>query len=243
MKLDIIYSYYNQFNLLATYLNHWNNNISEETRKNINFIIVDDNSTYKASDIIKENNINCNLQCFYIKEDKGFNLSGARNLGVEKSKTENILIVDFDLVIYEDLIKEILNWELSEDICYRFKQTTVKGFDFKRNRYKFKVLNSTMYLKKSLYIKAGGTDEDFAGNYGYEDVYLRTYLKQVLNVKFKLINKNKLYQLPEGKSKQVDRNNGPLKNKKILDKKIKTLSRPTDNIRFKYQLEYEKFIS
>tara|TARA_R110000751_G_scaffold256177_1_gene355664 strand:- start:78 stop:806 length:729 start_codon:yes stop_codon:yes gene_type:complete len=242
MKIDIIYSYYNQPELLDTYLKHWNSNISHEIRKNINFIIVDDNSTYKASDVLKDNTNNCNLQCFYINEDRGFNLAGSRNLGAEKSKTENILILDFDLVIYEDLIKEILSWELHEDMCYRFKQTTVKGFDFERNIFKYKTLNSPMYLKRSLYIKAGGTDEDFAGNYGYEDVYLRGYLKQALNIKFKYINKNKIYQIPTGKSKNVDRNNGPAINKEILTEKIKTYPKPNNNIRFKYELEYENFI-
>lgn len=241
MKLDVIYSYYNQADLLEKYLNHWNNNINNNN--NINFIIVDDHSKHKASDIINCNKkINYNLQCYYIKDNKGFNLAGARNLGVEKSKTNNVLILDFDIIIYQDLIEEILNWELNENICYRFKQKTVKGFDFENNKFMYKVHHSMMYLKKSLYSKAGGTDEDFVGNYGYEDVYLRHYLKYKLKTKFKYINKNKIYQISTGKSKNVNRDHGSEINKKLFDNKITTYPKPNNNIRFKYELEYENLL-
>jgi len=240
--LDVIYTYFNQSNLLETYISHWNNNLSKEIRQKINFIIVDDYSTKKAIDVIRNENINFNLQCYYITENKGYNTGGARNLGVCKSKNSNILILDFDMVVYESLLQELLKWEINEQICYRFQQCTIRGFNFEKNKLDYKVLNSAMYLKKSIYVKAGGYDEDFSGNYGYEDVYFRDCLKDIYNIKFKYINKNKIWLEPTGGCRDANRIEQQKINKKLFLQKKKKYKKPNNILRFKYDIEFSNSI-
>ena len=85
MKIDIIYTYYNNHHhentkLLNMYLDHWSNNFNN-TKHNINFVIIDDHSPKKPIDIVSNTDINCNLQLYHVKDDILWNEMGDRNLG------------------------------------------------------------------------------------------------------------------------------------------------------------------
>ena len=254
MKLDIIYTYYNGQDILEDYLYNWSNNF-KDTKHDINFIIVDDHSEKKAIDIVSKFDVQCNLQVYYVEDDIIWNESGARNLGVSKSTSDIMLVIDWDGVVYEDLIKEIFTWEFNNEVYYSLKCLGVAGFnpwyfiprfDVRRNKIIYKSHHSTFCLTKTLWDEAGGFDEDFAGNYGWADILFDKNL-QYLGKKKKCINTNFLLLNETGSSVNVNRNtkiNTKLLHKKMPDpKKNKPGVLPTNPLRFNYTKQYINMIS
>jgi len=254
MKLDIIYTYYNGNDLLDDYLYHWNNNFNNTTH-DINFVIVDDHSTKKAIDVVNRTNINCNLQIYYIEDNIIWNEEGAKNLGVKQTNADIVLLLDWDCVIYEKLVQEILSWDFSDKLYYQFyiiqdshaskQSNTPIKYDFIKDKIKFHRHYAAVCMSRGLFNKCGGYDEDFCGNYGYSDMIFSDNLRNY-DVKRNIINKNLLYLASRGRTKNVNRliksevkqsHNWRLY--QALKSKAYTPSNP---IRFKYIKQYENYI-
>jgi len=258
MKLDIIYTYYNGYgsgntgNLLEKYLYHWSNNFSD-TKHDINFVIVDDHSTKKAIDIVSNFDVRCNLQVYYVEDNIIWNESGARNLGVKESSSDLMLLMDWDCIVYEDLIKEILSTKFNDNTFYQFFTHQEPRFNFKRNTIRYYRHESVLCLTRKLWEISGGFDEDFAGRYGYVDTAFTTNLINT-GIKRKVLNKVFLLQnSAEGRS--VDENgvrverwpdNCPKKEKSynygLWQQKRQAPYIPKNSIRFKYIKQYENLL-
>lgn len=131
----------------------------------IEFVIVDDSSpiNYEIP------NYNLNLTWLRITDNIIWNQSGARNLGVVYAKSDKIFLTDLDFILPEItmayLVEKSLNWKHAYKI-YRIKDS----------RLSHPPLN-IFFLSRSRFFLVHGYDEEFSGNYGYEDVQFYKLLK------------------------------------------------------------------
>ncbi len=266
MKIDIIYTYFNGSSLLKDYIYHWSNNFNN-IKHNINFTIVDDHSSDRAIDTIQHLDVNCNLQVYYIDEDIIWNEEGARNLGVKTTSNDILLILDWDCIVYEKLIEEILTWDFNNNF-YQFSTITdgitLPGkitFNFlqskknrdNRNMIMFEKSAGAIALNRDLFTLCGGYDEDFRGNYGFSDTLFVKNLSHH-GARLNRINNNLLFTTTAGESNTsrfTDDKNIPLsgklamkysKNYELFEKKKHKQYKPINPIRFKYTKQYQHHI-
>jgi len=83
---------YNRENLLFNTLN----SVLNQTYKNLQIIIVDDNSTDGTKSLIENKLINLNCRIEYLRHDKNLGLAAARNTAIRNAKGEYFTFVDDD---------------------------------------------------------------------------------------------------------------------------------------------------
>lgn len=133
--------------------------------KRIQFIIVDDCSPIKVE--IPEH-IHINYQLLRITTDIRWNQGGARNLGVVKAISPKIILTDSDHYFPPKLLSQILDSKIPQNKLYKFKRTDING-----NKQQSPC--NIFYTSKSVFFSVLGYDEEFCGNYGYEDVMFRHF--------------------------------------------------------------------
>jgi len=147
------------------------NSYAKEVMVPIQFVIVDDASPLP---IIIPEEIRLNLSVYRIATDISWNQSGARNLGVVYAKSPKILISDADHYFPEKLLRNILKSSIPRKTLYKFKRVDHQGCSIG------KAMN-IFYTSKSIFFQTLGYDEEFCGNYGYEDVYFFDFQKVIGN--------------------------------------------------------------
>ena len=141
--------------------------------------IIDDGST---QDPIENylNDIPKRIDLFKINEDIAWNIPGVRNLSATVATTPWILILDMDQIIPLSELLKILNIPLTDpNHFYSFNR---------RLENKTKFTAGTMLVSRELWWRAGGYDEDFVSNYGYNDPFFRLRLSAVGGVEKRLKN-------------------------------------------------------
>ncbi|ANW96824.1 hypothetical protein AXE80_11270 [Wenyingzhuangia fucanilytica] len=141
----------------------------------IHFIFIDDCSPIPLE--IKNKNINYTL--VRITDDIMWNQGGARNLGVTLASSPKLILTDLDITFSENILKDLINKRIPNEL-YTFKRV------FKGD--KIKPHPNTFFCSKHTYYKSLGVDEEFCGNYGYEDIYF-TELQKFLKTKTKVYKK------------------------------------------------------
>lgn len=164
--------FFNQENakVLIDLLNHYAN-YDQKILSQMEFVIVDDCSPVE---IIIPENININYQLLRITDDIKWNQGGARNLGVTYAKSNKIILTDCDHIFPEDLFAEILKSNPPRRTLFKFKRVNAEGAK----------LNSPcniFYTSKSVVQAVLAYDEEFCGNYGYEDVMFRAFQSRIKN--------------------------------------------------------------
>jgi hypothetical protein len=139
--------------LIATYSKY-----SAAVLAKIQFIFVDDCSPVP----IKVPPSNLNIVLARITNDIKWNQPGARNLGVQLSKTAKIVLTDLDHLFTEALFKKMI---MSREPKHLNK------FKRKNNGIAVKAHPNTFFCSKSVFYKSLGYDEAFSGNYGYDDIF------------------------------------------------------------------------
>ncbi len=164
--------YFNQLNaqtLIELLLRY--NSYDREIMAHIQFVIIDDGSPLPI-DIPHE--LKLNISLYRIITDIRWNQCGARNLGVVYAKSPKILLSDADHHFPEKLLRDILNSRIPKGTIYRFKRINQHGVAMR------KAMN-IFYTSKSVFFQSLGYDEEFSGNYGYEDVYFHDLQRRVGN--------------------------------------------------------------
>lgn len=156
----IIPVYMNNGEQLAHMLYHYNS-FPVELKESINIVLIDDCSPVS---IEIPDDINLNIQIYSILDDIPWNIPGARNLGVLVAETENIILLDVDHHLSIDATDAMLKANLREKEIWKFKRFK-KGENINPHPV-------TYFMKKRLYLKLSGCDEDMSGNYG-SDSHLR----------------------------------------------------------------------
>ena len=112
--LTIITTYYNEKIFLEEFVRDFKQHKS--IYPDLKLIIVDDGSqTNPAKDIVVQEP---DIQLFTVLEDLGFNSHGARNLGVEVTKTEWNLLIDVDYDLSSINFSTIFNTQFDNNTIY-----------------------------------------------------------------------------------------------------------------------------
>lgn len=107
MKVSVIVPTFNRSSKLRESISYLYN--SEFPKKEFEIIIVDDNSTDKTEEIVKNlkkryNNLE------YVKTEKNSGPAHARNLGIKKSKGKYVFFTDDDCLVPNDWLKEYVQF-------------------------------------------------------------------------------------------------------------------------------------
>ena len=172
-KISVIITNYNY----SKYLKNCINSIKSNNLKDVEIVIVDDNSTDESHEIInlllKENNSNITA----IFKKKNTHVSHSRNLGIKKSIGENVFILDCDNEIYPDCLKKHLEYmeEKNIDAAYSiiecFDETDNFIIEISNSEYSIEKMKKGNYIdsmamfKKSSILEIGGYNEELL-NYG-----------------------------------------------------------------------------
>ena len=157
--------------LLSTYSSY-----SVDVLNKIHFIFVDDGSPV----LVEIDTPFLNYSLFRIEHNIPWNQGGARNLGVMQAKSAKIILTDLDHLFPEQIFNLLLKRRTPQQI-YQFSRYS--------SGRKVRPHAGTFFCSKSVYYKSLGFDEEFCGNYGYDDIYFLR-LQKKLGTKVKLITKH-----------------------------------------------------
>lgn len=142
------------------------NKYSHEITDKIHFIIVDDCSP--ISPTLPPNNLQYTL--VRIEDNIAWNQGGARNLGVSLANSSKIIVTDLDHHFPERTLEHLIETQIPNSIFQ---------FTRKKNGIKQSPHAGTYFCSKSTYYKSLGFDEEFCGNYGYDDIYFLRLQKRL----------------------------------------------------------------
>lgn len=176
-KVSIIIPTYKTNDSLARAINSCIN----QTYKNIEIIVVDDNkpnSDYRkhAEKILNDYKKYSNIK--YIKNTDNKNGSYSRNNGVKNSSGSWIAFLDDDDFYSEEKIERQINkvYECNADfcVCYYFRNNKIVTFDEKTD-YSYDLLmnlkapqTSSFFIKREKFDELNGFDESYARHQDYE---------------------------------------------------------------------------
>lgn len=196
--------------------------VKEQTYKNIEIIVVDDNIPDTEYRKIAENIVDRFENIKYIQHKNNKNGSAARNTGFKISKGEYICYLDDDDFFYNDKIKKQVEFLKNEKFdactCFYKKDSKKISFDDKKD-YRYEILmnnitpqTSSLMLKRYCIIELNGFNESYFRHQDYE--FLLRFLE-----KFNLgLIPEVLY---ERRNNGVDNNPNGDNFKKIKDKFLK----------------------
>ena len=97
-------------------------------------IVVDDNSIDGTINTVKKESIKNNKIRFFVRKNKKKNLAASLNLGIKKSRYENIIWMDADFQHPPEYIKHMFKHMQKKDIIIysRFLKKSVRYFDNKK---------------------------------------------------------------------------------------------------------------
>lgn len=155
--LTIITTYYNEKIFLEEFVRDFKQHKS--IYPDLKLLIVDDGSqTNPAKDIVVQEP---DIQLFTVLEDLGFNSHGARNLGVEVTKTEWNLLIDVDYDISSIDFSTIFNTQFDNDTIYFLD-------------------NNAFIIHKDVFMSCYGYDEEYVNIHHGDRIFL-SYLKSKFN--------------------------------------------------------------
>ncbi|GGK12327.1 MULTISPECIES: glycosyltransferase [Parabacteroides] len=208
--------------------------IHPDILRRIQFVIVDDCSPIEVK---IPNHIHVNYQLYRIKSDIRWNQGGARNLGVTCAISPKIILSDCDHFFPEKLLAQILDSKIPQKSLYKFKRVDTTGHSLQSPCNIF-------YTSKAIFFSTLGYDEEFCGNYGYEDVMFR-HFQEIIGNKLKYFTRFKKII-----SNTIDRENSyhslirdTSTNLDLMEKKMKLLKGKNPfyaHSRLFLNFEYEK---
>ena len=159
MKFTLVVPYYNEPDILEKQVKAW----KEIERKDlVEFVVVDDGSKETPIDLLKD--LDFNVRLYRIKKDIFWNSAGAKNLGFTVANTEWVLSTDVDHILTNDTVNALLVEDIKESCYYTLARRDLEtGKDYHSPP-------GILLLRKKSFWEVGGSDEDFAGCYGYEDL-------------------------------------------------------------------------
>jgi glycosyltransferase involved in cell wall biosynthesis len=165
-KLSIISHFYNHPEMVMKQITYWES-LPQNFLGRVEFILVDDCSedqpTFAPTHL--------DLKVFRITTDIPWNQAGARNLGIFNASGAWALYFDIDQKFYAGPMDMVLNQldHLDAQTLYYFKINSLIDVV---NNASLTHHPSTFLVNVASFKRMGMYDEDFAGHYGYEDLYM-----------------------------------------------------------------------
>lgn len=184
----------------------------EEILKKIHFVFVDDGS---KTPITISDDVNLNYTLVRINENIKWNQPGARNLGVQFAKSENIVVTDLDIFFPENLFESLIYFHPPRNSIFKF--VTYAGM--KRVDPHFNVF----FMNKDVFLRTKGVDEEFSGAYGQDDVFFY-FLQKAIGTKFYMYSYSNIVHKEHKYFEHTQHNKlirDTSRNLEILDKKMK----------------------
>jgi len=231
MQLTLITHYYNHTDKVKELIDHLSS-FRSELRNRFELVVVDDNSEELA--VFTSHHLN--LRQYRIESAINWNQAGSRNLGVMMSTKEWLLLFDADQLLVEESFARIINSldYLDASTLYYFN---VENFIDSNLNQPLTVHPNSFLVKSQRFKEWAMYDEDFAGNYGYEDLYL-PYVWERSGGTRQLVGDMVLFRDKGFKTTNLNRNldiNKALAERKILE----GCRRPTHILRFNWSLVSE----
>ena len=231
MQLTLITHYYNHTDKVKELIDHLSS-FRSELRNRFELVVVDDNS----EELAVFTSPHLNLRQYRIESAINWNQAGSRNLGVMMSTKEWLLLFDADQLLEEESFARIINSldYLDASTLYYFN---VENFIDSNLNQPLTVHPNSFLVKSQRFKEWAMYDEDFAGNYGYEDLYL-PYVWERSGGTRQLVGDMVLFRDKGFKTTNLNRNldiNKALAERKILE----GCRRPTHILRFNWSLVSE----
>jgi predicted glycosyltransferase involved in capsule biosynthesis len=181
IQLTVITSFYCSFDdkesnnraeiCLRRQVKEWKK-LPPEYKRIIEFIIVDDNSDYiPAIDFY-----DLPIRYFRVLDDIPWNSSGCRNLAALNVTSKWVLFHDIYNVFNVEDLKKLSTSVL--DLVESKPHSNLYNFMYKVNNVYREPHLCTLLLNINYFWSLGGYDEDFAGNYGFDDAWLNYIWKE-----------------------------------------------------------------
>jgi glycosyltransferase involved in cell wall biosynthesis len=165
-KLSIISHFYNHPEMVLKQITYWES-LPQSFLDKVEFVLIDDCSEEQPS----FQPTHLDLKVFRITTDIPWNQAGARNLGIFNAQGEWALYFDIDQHFYVEPITLVLAQldQLDRNTMYYFK---IKSLIDVVNNASLLHHPNTFLVNVPNFKRMGLYDEDFAGHYGYEDLYM-----------------------------------------------------------------------
>lgn len=165
-KLSIISHFYNHPEMVLKQIRYWET-LPDAFLSQVEFVLVDDCS--ETPPVFPQTKID--LKVYRVTSDIAWNQAGARNLGIFNASAEWALYFDIDQHFYAEPMFTVLSQ------LHTFDKSTLYYFKIKElmdivNNVSLAYHPSTFLVHIASFKKMGMYDEDFAGHYGYEDLYM-----------------------------------------------------------------------
>jgi len=226
--ISIVYPYFDQPKALAHQFLHW-----MTLEGHVEVIIVDDHSAVP----LEPKNLSKHFRVFRVDEDKGWNITGAKNIGMHEAKGEWCFCGDLDHLVTQ----EMLNWATKATLeprhFYIFPRRDEKGVETDDYHENF------MLIRREDFWHVGGYDEDFAGGYGWEDVWFKemAYQRGMQRVKVPQIFSQAIGDVPDAcmpaELRKPSRNGQVLQRKRVTwinSRKARLWAENSNPLRCKY---------
>ncbi|MDH5257444.1 MAG: glycosyltransferase family 2 protein [Gammaproteobacteria bacterium] len=134
---------------------------SPELLDYIQFVLVDDCSPIEP---VIDKSLNLNIRYLRITDDIKWNQPGARNLAAVYAASDKIVVTDLDLKLPEKTLRHLITVKNPGKTFYKFPR-------FDSNGNKIHSHPNTFFFSRARFFRFHGYDEDFSGDYGYDDVF------------------------------------------------------------------------
>lgn len=192
--------------------------VVDQTYKNIEIIVVDDNSPNSIYRRKAEEIMTNFREVKYIKHETNKNGSAARNTGLREAIGDYICFLDDDDFFYKNKIEKQINYLVKEktDACTCFCKKNDKIIKFKaKDEYKYEILmneptpqTSSLIIKKDCVYNLDGFDETYSRHQDYEFL-LRFFEKYKIGLIEEVLYErcdNGVNNIPDAKKMEIIKN-------------------------------------
>jgi hypothetical protein len=202
VNLTIIYTYFGQKERIP--------GILKEKHSDTRVVIVDDCHSDQLGRIE-------GLDVYRVETDIKWNQPGAKNLGFQESEGW-IVCADIDHLVTRDNVEQILRTKKEKGTIYYLGREDTNSLN-------------VFLIHKDDFKRIGGYDEDFSGNYGYDDIEFLYRCQKNLKVAERRDIKVKVYA--EEISSKLDRDLEA--NTKVLEQKKDKKTNTGKRLRFNWK--------
>ena len=188
---------------------------SPELVDRLQFVLVDDHSPYPVR---VADDLDLNIKVLRINEDIRWNQAGARNLGVVYAPSDKVIVTDLDHVFAEETLQHIVDLPRLGKVMY-------KPFRYAADGNELSPHPNTFILSRGRFFENFGYDEEFAGEYGYEDgMYWRW--QRYNGTRFRYMSKRYPIHVRDGDENGVTTGlqRDKIKNKQLRTRKLKEIA-------------------